>query len=103
MARLHTSCMATRLSSRMTYVALAAGTMALGLWVHRWGTALGPVAQDVVGDALWGAMMACCIQGAGCQVRLCCQRERMGHRSRRRVATWRAGRLAEPLAAAGWR
>lgn len=45
-----------RLSSRMTYVALAAGTIALGLWVHRGGTALGPVAQDILGDALWAAM-----------------------------------------------
>lgn len=40
------------------YVALAAATVALGLWVHRGGAALGPVARDVVGDALWAAMMA---------------------------------------------
>ena len=42
----------------MTYVGLAAATIALGLWVHRGGTALGPIARDIVGDALWAAMMA---------------------------------------------
>jgi hypothetical protein len=46
-----------RLSSRIGYVALAAGTIALGLWVHRGGAGLGATARDALGDALWGAMM----------------------------------------------
>ena len=32
--------------------------IAAGLLVHRQGTVLGPTAQDVLGDALWGTMMA---------------------------------------------
>lgn len=40
------------------YVALAAVTIALGLWVHLGGAALGANAQDVLGDALWAAMIA---------------------------------------------
>jgi hypothetical protein len=43
---------------RLTYVVLALGTIVVGLLVHLWGTALGPVARDVLGDALWAAMIA---------------------------------------------
>ncbi len=39
------------------YFALALGTIALGLLVHLGGTSLGPVARDVLGDALWAAMI----------------------------------------------
>lgn len=42
---------------RLVYVGLALGTIALGLWVHR-GAALGPMARDVTGDALWATMIA---------------------------------------------
>ena len=43
--------------ARLTFVALALGTIALGLWVHGSG-ALGAVARDVLGDALWATMIA---------------------------------------------
>jgi len=43
---------------RLTYVGLALGTIAVGLLVHLWGAALGRVARDVLGDALWAAMIA---------------------------------------------
>jgi hypothetical protein len=43
---------------RATYVALALCTIAVGLLVHGRGGALGPVARDVAGDALWAAMIA---------------------------------------------
>jgi hypothetical protein len=43
--------------ARASYLALAAATIALGLWVHHAGNALGPVGRDVLGDALWAAMM----------------------------------------------
>lgn len=43
--------------TRARYVALALLTIAVGLLVHLSGSALGPVARDVLGDALWGAMM----------------------------------------------
>ena len=42
---------------RAVYLALVAGTIAVGLAVNR-GGALPPVARDVAGDALWAAMMA---------------------------------------------
>jgi hypothetical protein len=45
------------LYSRVSYVLLALGTIALGLAVHFHGDALGPVWRDVVGDALWAAMI----------------------------------------------
>ena len=50
--------MPDRILSRITYLALAAVTIALGLWVHLGAKTLGPDARDVLGDALWGAMMA---------------------------------------------
>lgn len=43
--------------SRAAYLALALVTISLGLVVHRAGAALGPVARDVAGDALWAAMV----------------------------------------------
>ena len=42
---------------RLPYVALALGTIVLGLGIHERGTALGPVARDVLGDALWAVMI----------------------------------------------
>lgn len=43
---------------RITYLALAFATIALGLAVHERGDALSPVVRDVLGDALWAAMVA---------------------------------------------
>ena len=48
----------TRRFARRTYVGLALGTIALGLIVHLYGDALGPTSRDVVGDVIWGAMIA---------------------------------------------
>lgn len=45
-------------SPRLPYLALAVGTIAVGLLVHRGGLPLGTVARDVLGDALWAAMLA---------------------------------------------
>ena len=45
------------LLARTRYFALAVGTMALGLAVHRRGGALSPAVRDVLGDALWAAMV----------------------------------------------
>jgi len=42
---------------RTRYVALAVGTIALGLAVHWRGDALSPAVRDVLGDALWAAMV----------------------------------------------
>ena len=44
--------------SRRAYVALALGTIGLGLIVHSYGSALGPTSRDVAGDVLWAAMIA---------------------------------------------
>ncbi len=49
--------MSDRLRARLLYILLALGTIALGLGVHWWGNALGPTLRDVVGDALWAAMI----------------------------------------------
>jgi hypothetical protein len=43
---------------RAAFLALACATIAAGLVVHLRGTALGPVIQDVLGDALWAMMIA---------------------------------------------
>jgi hypothetical protein len=43
---------------RRLYVALALGTIAIGLLVHLHGMGLNAVARDVAGDALWAAMIA---------------------------------------------
>lgn len=45
------------LRSRTRYIALAVVTIALGLAVHRGGGALSPVVRDVLGDAIWAAMV----------------------------------------------
>ena len=44
--------------ARLIYVALALATIALGLFVHLYGAALGPTSRDVLGDIIWGAMIA---------------------------------------------
>ena len=44
--------------ARAVYLALALATIAVGLLVHLRGAVLGPVARDVLGDALWAAMIA---------------------------------------------
>ena len=46
------------LRARVPYVALALGTLALGLGVHLGGATLGRAARDALGDALWAAMVA---------------------------------------------
>jgi hypothetical protein len=46
-----------QLPTRALYVALALATIALGLGVHWRGAVLGPTVQDVLGDALWAAMI----------------------------------------------
>ncbi len=44
--------------ARLSYLALALGTIGLGLFVHRAGGGFDPVWRDVLGDALWAAMMS---------------------------------------------
>ena len=44
--------------ARAVYVALAVGTIVLGIAVHLRGDALGPTWGDVVGDVIWAAMIA---------------------------------------------
>ena len=44
--------------TRLTFLGLAAATIAVGLGVHWHGGFLGPVIQDMLGDALWAAMIA---------------------------------------------
>lgn len=43
--------------ARLAYVTLALCTIAVGLLVHLRGSVLGVVMQDVLGDALWAAMI----------------------------------------------
>jgi hypothetical protein len=42
---------------RLTYVALALSTIVVGLIVHVGGTMLPSAARDILGDALWAAMI----------------------------------------------
>jgi hypothetical protein len=50
------------LRPRLPYIALALGTIALGLLVHLHGRPfLRPVARDVVGDLLYAVMIVWCI------------------------------------------
>jgi hypothetical protein len=42
---------------RVRYLALAIGTIAVGLTVHLGGSFLPPVFRDVLGDALWAMMI----------------------------------------------
>ena len=58
------------LGARARYVALAVGTIALGLAVHSGGGALSPTARDVLGDGLWAAMAAWWIAAVAPAVRL---------------------------------
>lgn len=44
--------------ARLIYIALALVTIAAGLLVHEQGAALGPIARDVLSDALWATMIA---------------------------------------------
>ena len=46
---------------RMQFVALAGATIAVGLLVHLRGSWFAPIARDVLGDALWAALIAWCI------------------------------------------
>jgi hypothetical protein len=62
--------MSLRLRSRIVYVALALGTIVVGLAVHLHGAALSPVARDVLGDALWAAMIAWWVGAAAPTARL---------------------------------
>ena len=48
---------ATTASLRLRYLALAIGTIAVGLMVHRDRTRLTPWLRDVLGDALWAMMI----------------------------------------------
>ena len=56
--------------ARMRYVALAVGTIGIGLLVHGRGGFLSPVVRDVLGDALWAAMAAWWIAAVAPAVRL---------------------------------
>jgi hypothetical protein len=62
--------MPLQLRRRIVYVALAVGTIVVGLAVHLHGAALSIVARDVLGDALWAAMIAWWIGAAAPTVRL---------------------------------
>ena len=44
--------------TRPSFLALACGTIAVGLAVHLHGAALGRAGRDVLGDALWAMMIA---------------------------------------------
>ena len=46
-----------QLGTRASYIALALGTIALGLGVHWRGGVLGSTLRDVLGDALWATMV----------------------------------------------
>jgi hypothetical protein len=58
------------LRARTRYIALAVGTIALGLAVHWRGSALSPAVRDVLGDVLWAAMAAWAIAAIAPAVRL---------------------------------
>ena len=44
--------------NRSHFIALAAGTIAIGLTVYLRGSVLGATARDVLGDALWATMIS---------------------------------------------
>ena len=46
-----------RIHPRIVYLGLACITIVLGLFVHRGVIPFGAIAKDVLGDALWAAMM----------------------------------------------
>jgi uncharacterized protein DUF2809 len=58
------------LRARTRYVALAIGTIVLGLGVHLRGGALSPVVRDVLGDTLWAAMVVWGIAAVAPAIRL---------------------------------
>jgi hypothetical protein len=58
------------LRARLPYVVLAVATIAVGLVVHLRGRALPPDVRDVLGDALWAAMVAWWAGAAAPAVRL---------------------------------
>lgn len=66
-----------RIRTRMSFVALAMGTIVVGLAVHLYGEALPPAARDVLGDALWAMMIAWWLGAVAPRARL----------SRRAIAT----------------
>ena len=43
--------------TRLIYIALAFGTIVIGLLVHVAGAPLGAITRDVLGDALWASMI----------------------------------------------
>lgn len=49
--------MSPELRARAAYAALAIATIAVGLAVHLGGVPMSPVVRDVMGDALWAAML----------------------------------------------
>ncbi|MEO8481321.1 MAG: DUF2809 domain-containing protein [Acidobacteriota bacterium] len=49
--------MSAHLRTRAAHMALAVVAVLVGLLVHGGRTGLGPLARDVVGDALWAAMI----------------------------------------------
>ena len=61
---------ASCLRPRAPYVALTLATVALGLTVYRSGRALPPAGRDVLGDALWAAMIAWLAGGVAAGARL---------------------------------
>ena len=94
------------LHARMRYVALAVATMALGLAVHRGGGALSPAVRDVLGDALWAAMVSWWIAAAAPAIRLsrraaaavaCCSPSSSASCTMHRRSTRSAGRLRDTL------
>ncbi len=62
--------MLSRLRVRSRYLALTAATIALGLAVHFRGGALPPAVRDVLGDALWAAMVTWGIAAVAPEIRL---------------------------------
>jgi Protein of unknown function (DUF2809) len=56
--------MPPHLRARLSYLALAVGTMSLGLLVHLRGAVLPAAARDVLGDALWAVMIVWCVSAA---------------------------------------
>ncbi len=55
---------------RWRHLALAAATTMMGLAVHLHGRVLGPAPRDIVGDALWAAMVMWCVGAVAPHARL---------------------------------
>ena len=62
--------MPRRLLARMRYLALAVTTIGLGLAVHWRVGALSPVVRDIMGDALWAAMVTWWVAAVAPAIRL---------------------------------